>query len=201
MDYKNYVGLPAQYQLMRNWQLNFLTGLPEFDHTKTFLDIGCGSMRLGAVLIPKLDSGNYIGLDLNKQMVESGIQNECAHLDLGVLQPQFIYTDCFDMSSISQPVHMAWAQAVFNHLNLNTVKVCLTNLKSKLSTDGVFYSTYWPGDTEVSDDTVSDFYDGKKRDIRHTSENMQALYTECGFTFEPVDKTALGQTVIRSVHA
>ena len=201
MDYRNYVGAPAQYQLMRDWQLEFLTALPEFDHTKTFLDIGCGSMRLGAVLIPKLSPGNYIGLDLNQKMVEAGIHNECGQLDLDELQPEFIYTDCFDMSSIDKPVHMAWAQAVFNHLNLSTIKVCLTNLKHKLDTQGVFYSTYWPGDTEVSNDSVSDFYDGRKRDIRHTTENMQTLYADCGFTFEAVDKTALGQTVIRSVHA
>lgn len=201
MDYKNYVGAPAQYQLMRDWQLEFLTDLSEYDHTKTFLDIGCGSMRLGAVLMPKLAPGKYIGLDMNQQMVEAGIQNECTELDLDKLQPEFIYTDCFDMSSIDEPVHMAWAQAVFNHLNLSTVKVCLTSLKTKLDPQGVFYSTYWPGDTEVSDDSVSDFYNFNKRNIFHTTENMQTLYADCGFTFEAVDKTPLGQTVIRSVHA
>lgn len=199
MTYKNYVGNPAHYSLMRDWQLSFLTSLPEYNPEKYFLDIGCGSMRLGAVLIPLLSFEKYIGLDRNQEMVQQGIINECQHIDFSQLKPQFIYTDCFDMSSVSHPIHTAWAQAVFNHLNLSTIKVCLTSLQKHLDSEGAFYSTYWPLATEESDDNVDDTYGFKKRNIGHTTKNMKATYTDCGFSFEHVDKTPLGQTVVKSV--
>lgn len=201
MNYKDYVGAQKDYDIMRKWQYEYLISLPEFDKHKTFLDIGCGSMRLGAVLIPELAPEKYIGLDINKEMVEQGIKQECSDLDFTVLKPKFIYTDKFFMSEIAEPVHMAWAQAVFNHLNLSTVKMCLTNLHPCLSTSGVFYSTYWPAENEISNDNVSDSYNFKKRNIGHTTENMNNLYNECGFTFEHVGQTVLGQTIVRSVRA
>jgi hypothetical protein len=36
------------------------------------LDIACGSLRAGIRLIPYLQSGNYLGIDINSSLIEHG---------------------------------------------------------------------------------------------------------------------------------
>lgn len=194
--YKQYVG--GMFEEMANWQFDYVTNTPEFSPNKTFLDIGCGSMRLGAKLIPHMKPGKYWGLDINQQQVEAGISGECGDLDFDKLKPQFVYTNCFDMSNMPK-IHFAWCQAVFNHLKLSTISVCLQQLSGVLHPKGVFYSTYWPG---VNTEPATDEYNGDSpRDIPHTPLDMANLFEQHGFTCEEIGVTLRGQTIIRSNRA
>ena len=73
--YRAYVGPPTDYDLVGAMQFNLLTnlGLREEHY---LLDIGCGSLRAGKLLIPYLVPGRYFGIEPERWLIEEGIDNE-----------------------------------------------------------------------------------------------------------------------------
>jgi|DEB0MinimDraft_6_1074348.scaffolds.fasta_scaffold49706_3 SAM-dependent methyltransferase len=190
MNHREYVG--GMFDEMTKWQFDYVTTRPEFAKNKNFLDIGCGSMRLGKVLIPHLNKTRYYGLDINEELVKLGVEKECDPMHIINKEPTFIITQNWDMSK-TKNVHFAWAQAVFNHLNLDTIGECLKNLHGVMTDTGVLYFTYWPGTyNPATDDTYTD----KKQNIYKTKDQITELFAQHGFTVEhDVDVTNRGQTI------
>lgn len=113
------------------------------------LDIGCGSLRLGALAIPWLNAGGYFGLDPNPELIAAGRAHELD--DEGRIrapESAFACNPDFDVSFVGAPVDMAIAQSVFTHLPLNHLRRCLTQLAPWMKPGGVFYATYF----ELPDD-------------------------------------------------
>ena len=73
--YRAYIGPPDEYELVSAMSFGLLTVCGLRQHHK-LLDIGCGSLRLGRLLIPYLNAENYIGLEPNKWLIDDGIRNE-----------------------------------------------------------------------------------------------------------------------------
>ena len=69
MQYRAFVGPPEDYDLISAMVFNLLTCLGLRQHHKV-LDIGCGSLRCGRLLIPYLNKGNYFGVEPNKWLVD-----------------------------------------------------------------------------------------------------------------------------------
>jgi len=57
-QYRAYVGPPEDYDLIAAMTFNLLTTLGLRQH-HSLLDIGCGSLRIGRLLIPYLNQGKY----------------------------------------------------------------------------------------------------------------------------------------------
>jgi len=73
--YRAYVGPPVDYDLVAAMSLGLLTTLG-LRQQHQVLDIGCGSLRIGRLLIPYLNRGGYTGLEPNEWLVHDGIANE-----------------------------------------------------------------------------------------------------------------------------
>src|ERR1700691_5525757 len=73
--YMAYIGPASQYDLMGASQFMLLITLGLRD-TDRVLDFGCGSLRLGRLLIPYLTAGNYTGLDPNAWLIEDALQRQ-----------------------------------------------------------------------------------------------------------------------------
>src|SRR5271167_1446401 len=73
--YRAYVGPPQDYDLVAAMTFNLLTVLGLRQH-HSLLDVGCGSLRNGRLLIPYLNNGNYTGIETNKWLVGEGIRRE-----------------------------------------------------------------------------------------------------------------------------
>ena len=73
--YRAYVGPPKDYDRIAALQtgLLFAAGLRE---THYLVDIGCGSLRAGRLLISYLRSGRYFGIEPNRWLVEEGVKQE-----------------------------------------------------------------------------------------------------------------------------
>ena len=71
--YRAWVGPPADYDRIAALQVSLLlcVGLRE---THFFLDVGCGSLRGGRMLIPYLRPGRYFGIEPERWLVEEGIE-------------------------------------------------------------------------------------------------------------------------------
>ena len=100
----------AEHQQM---QLSFLQrrGLSS---SSTVLDLGCGPMRLGAVLIPLLKEGWYFGQDINPTTIAFGeevLREAC-------IPEQAPYTlfasDQFELDLVDRPVQIAFSNSLFS---------------------------------------------------------------------------------------
>src|SRR6201998_4239980 len=86
--YPAYVGPPEEYDLIAAMTFNLLTTLGLRQH-HTVLDIGCGSLRVGRLLIPYLNTGNYSGIEPNKWLVDEGIQRETGRDQIRIKRARF----------------------------------------------------------------------------------------------------------------
>ena len=89
-----------------------------------FLDLGCGSLRLGQFLIPMLDKGNYFGLDVEHELIDEGSKNEMLFNVIETKKPTFIINDEFKLNPCDE-YDFAIAQSLFTHMSMNLNLKCL----------------------------------------------------------------------------
>ena len=70
------------------------------DHV--FLDIACGSLRAGRLLIPYLAPGSYLGIDKHAELIEAGKAKEIEGDVLEARHPEFVVSDCFSFENFSK---------------------------------------------------------------------------------------------------
>ncbi len=107
------------------------------------LDLGCGPMRLGVKLIPKLRNGWYFGQDINPETLKYGEEvlreaeiNKSANYTL-------FSSEGFDLSLIDRPIDIAFSNSLFSHLNINSILMCLLKVREVLSPKGIYFSTFF----------------------------------------------------------
>ena len=123
-------------------QLSFLRrrGLTS---STTVLDLGCGPMRFGSVLIPLLNEGWYFGQDINSSTIsfgeevlrEAGIPEEAPYT--------LFSSEQFEFSLIDRPIQIAFSNSLFSHLTLNSIFTALLQLQTVLAPSGVLYATFF----------------------------------------------------------
>ena len=129
----------AEHQQM---QLSFLykRGLTS---SSTVLDLGCGPMRLGSVLIPLLEDGWYYGQDINPSTIIFG-EEVLREAGISEQAPYSLFaSDQFDLSLVDRPVQIAFSNSLFSHLTLNSILTALLQLQTVLDQSGVFYATFF----------------------------------------------------------
>jgi SAM-dependent methyltransferase len=138
-QHRKYVG--GLWDEMGQLQLDFLVG-QGLDPAMRFLDVGCGALRAGRHLVHHLDPGNYYGIDINADVIETGYKVELddaarARLPIENLR----MTDRFD-ADFGVPFDMAIAQSVFTHVSLNHIRLCLHRVGQVLKPGGKFFATF-----------------------------------------------------------
>jgi len=120
-----------------------------------FLDVACGSLRLGQWLIPMLDRGNYYGIDGNRKLVECGLKEEILFNVTSIKKPNFSYNYNFDFRFI-QSFDYAIAQSLFTHLTLYDISRCFYSIEQKMHPESKFYCTFFEGEDPQHHTTESD---------------------------------------------
>lgn len=110
-----------------------------------FLDVACGSLRLGQFLIPMLNIGCYYGLEAEKTLVSEGIKHEFLFDIIEKKSPKFSYGYNFDVSFCPY-YDYAIAQSLFTHLNEIDISLCFKQLNKISKKDSKFYFTFFEGD-------------------------------------------------------
>lgn len=110
-----------------------------------FLDIACGSLRLGQYVIPYLGTGCYFGIDGEPKLVELGLRHEFHAGVIDIKKPSFAFNYDFDFSFVGR-FDVAMAQSLFTHLTLEAIGTCFENLSSVADKTSVFYFTFNEGD-------------------------------------------------------
>jgi cyclopropane fatty-acyl-phospholipid synthase-like methyltransferase len=146
--YRAYVGPPEDYDLIAAMTFNLLTTLGLRQH-HSLLDIGCGSLRIGRLLIPYLNRGKYFGLEPNQWLVEEGIRRELGESLVEIKRPTFLFSDSPETISQAQiSFDFAVAQSIFSHSGLDLIKGWLSAVSRSLAQDGAFVATFLPGEED-----------------------------------------------------
>ncbi|HEY3660918.1 MAG TPA: class I SAM-dependent methyltransferase [Candidatus Udaeobacter sp.] len=144
-QYRAYVGPPEDYDLIAAMAFNLVTTLGLRQH-HSLLDVGCGSLRIGRLLIPYLNRGKYFGVEPNKWLVDEGIRRELGETLVEIKRPTFFFSDSPDtVSQAKVAFDFALAQSIFSHCGLDLIKAWLSAISRSLAKDGALVATFLIG--------------------------------------------------------
>jgi SAM-dependent methyltransferase len=139
--YRAYVGPPVQYDVIAGLQFGILfqAGLRE---THKLLDLGCGSLRAGRLLIPYLRPGNYWGVEPNDWLVREGIARELGEDVIRVKQPTFSTISDFGLSALGERFDFVMAHSIFTHTFRDMALQGLRGVHDCLADGGMLIATF-----------------------------------------------------------
>jgi SAM-dependent methyltransferase len=147
-QYRAYVGPPEDYDLIAAMTFNLLTTLGLRQH-HSLLDIGCGSLRIGRLLIPYLNRGKYSGVEPNEWLVDEGIRREVGETLVQIKRPSFFFSNSPDtISQAKVAFDFALAQSIFSHCGLDLIKAWLSAISPSLAQDGALVATFLVGEED-----------------------------------------------------
>ena len=146
--YRAYVGPPEDYDLIAAMTFSLLTTLGLRQH-HSLLDVGCGSLRIGRVLIPYLNRGKYFGVEPNQWLVEEGINREIGKSLVEIKCPTFFFSNSPDtIAQANVAFNFAVAQSIFSHCGLDLIQGWLSAISRSLTEDGVLVATFLIGEED-----------------------------------------------------
>jgi len=182
-DYRAFVGPPERYDLIAAMTFNLLTTLGLREHHQV-LDVGCGSLRVGRLLIPYLQPAHYTGIEPNQWLVEEGIERETGR-DLIVLKrPHLLFADTASGLPAEEQFDYAFAQSIFSHCGLDLIERWLREIQPRLKPAGVFVATFFPGQEDSSRPGWS-----YPANVRYRTGTIGSLAAAAGFGFRLLDWT------------
>ena len=177
-NYREFVGPADRYDLISAIQFNLLTflGLRE---TNTLLDIGCGSLRAGRLLIVYLKPGKYYGVEPEKWLVEEGIKNECGQDLIDIKRPSFLYIDDWLFFQFNVQFDFLLAQSIFSHASMGQIESCLTNVAKCMHEYSILAATFAIGEENYKG---SEWVYPEK--VTYTPENILNMVANAGLIAE-----------------
>ncbi len=179
--YRAYVGPPKDYDLVSAMVFNLLTCVGLRQHHK-LLDIGCGSLRVGRLLIPYLNKGNYFGVEPNRWLVQDGIDNEMGTDLVRIKDPSFIFDD--SLKSVENPLEIdfAFAQSTFSHCGKDLLTDWLKQMSFHLKNDGALLATFLVDEKDYEQNGW--VYPGC---VKYTTDTMAEIAKDSGLDFTLLD--------------
>jgi SAM-dependent methyltransferase len=180
--YRAYVGPPEDYDLIAAMTFNLLTTLGLRQH-HSLLDVGCGSLRIGRLLIPYLNRGKYFGVEPNEWLVKEGIKQELGEALLQIKRPTFIFSDSPDTITRAKVSYdFALAQSIFSHSGLDLIQNWLSAISHSLGEDGALVATFLLG--EQDSPTRGWVY---PECVNYRPQTIRQAAAEAGLRFEILD--------------
>ncbi len=177
--YRAYVGPPEDYDLIAAMTFNLLTTLGLRQH-HSLLDVGCGSLRIGRLLIPYLNRGKYFGVEPNQWLVDEGIKRELGEALLEIKRPEFFFSDSPEaIAQAKISFNFVVAQSIFSHCGLDLIKGWLSAISRSLAEDGALVATFLPG--EEDSPTKGWIYPGC---VNYRPATLRQAAAEAGLRFE-----------------
>lgn len=147
-EYRAYVGPPDQYDVMGATQFRLLCALG-LRARHGVLDVGCGSLRAGRLLIPYLDPGNYCGIEPNRWLIDDAIEHQVGRDLIRIKKPSFDANDAFDAGVFSRRFDFILAQSIFSHCGPDLVARALASMRGALEPDGLIAATFVEGHVDT----------------------------------------------------
>lgn len=181
LKYRAWVGPQDQYDLVSAMVFNLLTSLGLRQHHRV-VDIGCGSLRVGRLLIPYLNPGNYFGVDPSDWLIKEGVKHEIGEDFLKLKKPTLIVDNTLKNYTEKIDADYMFAQSVFSHCGLNLIDRWLDDVKFHLSESGIFLATFHV--ESVDYDKSGWVYPGS---VGYKIETIQELASKKGLHFQMIN--------------
>jgi SAM-dependent methyltransferase len=175
--YRAYIGPPKDYDLVSAMVFNLLTSIGLRQHHRV-LDVGCGSLRVGRLLIPYLNEGHYVGVEPNKWLVEDGIANELGMDLVRIKGPVFSFRASMEDFEHSLSLDYAVAQSIFSHCGKDLIRQWLSQVSFHLKDDAAMVATFLIGTDDYSGNGW--VYPGC---VEYKPETLAGLAAEFDFDF------------------
>lgn len=179
--YRAYVGPPRHYDFISAMVFNLLTSLGLRQNHKV-LDIGCGSLRIGRLLIPYLNQGHYYGVEPNKWLVRDGIRHEIGQDLIKIKAPHFSYKSNLNDFQTPLGLDFAFAQSIFSHTGHDLFENWLREVSKHLSPSGVLAATFIIGEKD---------YNGNgwiyPECVEYTPQTVEKMAAKYGLNFDLID--------------
>ncbi len=178
--YKAFVGPPLKYDLMGALQFTLLAALGLRAHHH-LVDIGCGSLRLGKLLIPYLNRGHYCGLEPEGWLVEEGLEKALGADIRQVKDPQFSYRHDFSLQEFNRVFDFAIAQSIYSHAAPAQIRQSLAATAEVMKPKAFLLATFVEGSTSYQGQKW--IYPGcveyRPRDIKAMAESAGLIAQKC----------------------
>lgn len=152
------------------------------------LDIGCGAMPLAHAVLPlfRNGQGDYFASDISGKTVSVG-KLLLKKAKLAIEEENICLTDHFCFPDAWAPIHMAFSNSLFSHLNLNSIYLCLYNLNKIMIKGGIYYSSFIMTDRDhnpASEYNIGQFNGSLWADpFSYRPEVIEAIANITGFDF------------------
>jgi cyclopropane fatty-acyl-phospholipid synthase-like methyltransferase len=179
--YRAYVGPPVDYDLVSAMVFNLLTSIGLRQHHRV-LDVGCGSLRVGRLLIPYLNAGCYFGVEPNKWLVEAGIEKEIGEDLVRLKTPTFSFRTSLEDFKAPLKLDYAVAQSIFSHTGQDLIAGWLSQISPHLDDKGALLATFITGDKDHAGNGW--VYPGC---VNYRPETIGQIASRFGFGFQVID--------------
>jgi len=117
----------------------------------TFLEIGCGCLRVGYWLIRFLDPGCYHGIEPARQRVEYGLQYLLSPDEVRLKQPRFDFNPHFDTSVFGTRFDFFLAGSIWTHASKRHIETMLDGFIRDSTPTSTFLTSYLPAQSSDDD--------------------------------------------------
>lgn len=85
------------------------------------LEIGCGCLSAGFILMQYVDFGHYCGIDPNKWLIDAALGNSFIAQIAARSAPRFVYNNQFDATPFGEAFDFIFAHSVLSHASVETM--------------------------------------------------------------------------------
>ena len=186
-DFEGWVGEKKQYENIAIIIFNLLKSL-NLKQSDKFLDIGCGGLRAGRLLIHYLNENCYHAIEPEKWLVDEAIKKYLTKKYIKDKWVEFDYNNKFDLQCFNKTFDFIMANSIFIHACKSQIEKCFDEVDKVLNEDGKFLFNYFVGESDNENEEWS-----YPSSIKYTKNYILNLIKKYNFDYKYINCYYPGQ--------